>query len=234
MKSLFAPAAAALALGTLIPVAAMADETPRVISVMGEGRVSAVPDMASLSIGVRHEAATAREAMDLMTAANNLVIERLRAAGLTGGDIRTGGLGLDPVYRYPENAAPQVTSYAAYTNISVVIRDITQVGAVLDAAVSDGANALGGITFRLSDEAAALEEARRAAVADAHARAVLYAEAAGVTLGDVMRISEGDNDGGGIPVFAEMRMQASPAPMDVAAGEVEISARIAVVYAIAD
>lgn len=234
MKSLFAPAAAALALGALIPVAAMADTAPRVIAVTGEGRINVVPDMASLTIGVRHEAATAREAMDLMTAANNLVIERLRAAGLTGGDIRTGGLGLDPVYRYPENAAPVVTGYAAYTNISVVIRDIAQVGSVLDAAVSDGANTLGGITFGLADKAAALEDARRAAVADAHARAVLYAEAAGVNLGDVMRISEGEDYGSPMPVYAEMRMAAPASAMDVAAGEVEISARISVVYGIAE
>lgn len=232
MKSLFVPAAAALALSAMTPVMAWADTPERVISVIGEGRVTVTPDMASLSIGVRHEAATAREAMDLMNAGLTPVIERLRAAGLAEGDIQTGSLGLDPVYTYPENAAPVVTGYAAYSNVQVVVRDITLVGAVLDAAVSDGANTLGGISFGLADQAGAREEARRAAVADAAARAALYAEAAGVSLGAVMKISEAEAYGPVQP-FYEVRM-AAPASAPIAAGEIDITASISMVYGIAE
>lgn len=233
MKSLFVPAAAALTLGVLTPVMAFADAPARVISVTGEGRVSVAPDMAHLTIGVRHEAESARAAMDLMNAGLTPVIDRLRSAGIADGDIQTGALGLDPIYTYPENASPVVTGYAAYSNVQVVVRDITQVGAVLDAAISDGANTLGGLNFAVADQAAALEEARRAAVADAAARAALYAEAAGVTLGPVMSISEAQAYGGPQPMY-DMRIQAAAAPVAIAAGEVDIAAQISIVYGIAE
>ena len=234
MKSLFVPAAAALALTALTPVMAMAEAPARVISVSGEGRVSVAPDMANLTIGVRHEAATAREAMDLMNAGLTPVLDRLRAAGIADGDIQTGALGLDPIYTYNDNAPPVVTGYAAYSNVQVLVRDIAQVGAVLDAAISDGANSLGGISFGVTDQAAALEEARRAAVADAAARAVLYAEAAGVALGPVLQISEARIDGPVKPMFDMVRMPAPAAQVAIAAGEVDIAASISIVYGIAE
>ncbi|MCC7320709.1 MAG: SIMPL domain-containing protein [Rubellimicrobium sp.] len=212
-----------------VPALALADGPARTITVTGTGEVARAPDMATISLGVRHEAATAREALDLMSAAMTPVLERLAAAGIAPADMQTGSLGLDPVFEYPENHAPRVTGYTAWTGLSVRVRDLAQVGAILDAVVSDGANSLDGIAFGLADPAAALAEARIAAVADARARAELYAGAAGVELGGVLSIGEG---GSSLPGPAMYDMRAMSAAVPVAAGEVQVSAQVTVVYAI--
>lgn len=236
MTPTFRALLAAAACSALLPVAALAqeaaDDPARTISVTGSGEVAIKPDMATLSVGVRHEAATAREALDKMTAGIGPVLERLIAAGIPDSDIQTGALGLDPIYEYPEYGQPRVTGFAAYTSLTVVVRDVGIVGQVLDAAVSDGANTLGGISFGLADPAQALDLARVQAVADARARAELYAGAAGVELGDVLTLTEA---GGYAPqpmydMRAEMAMASAPVP--VAAGEVTVSAQVSVVYEI--
>lgn len=233
MTPTFRALLAAAAFTAVLPVAALADDPARTISVTGSGEVAVKPDMATLSIGVRHEAPTAREALDLMTAGIGPVLARLTAAGIPDSDIQTGSLGLEPVYEYPEYGQPRVTGFAAHTSLTVTVHDIALVGQVLDAAVSDGANTLGGIGFGLADPDAALDLARVQAVADARARAELYAGAAGVELGEVLTLSEA---GGYAPqpmydMRAEMAMSA---PVPVAAGEVTISAQVSIVYGIAD
>lgn len=223
----------ALVLVALLPVAAMADAPPRTISVSGDGLVEIKPDMATLQIGVRHQAPTAREALDLMSAGLGPVIARLRDAGIADADIQTGALGLNQIYEYPDNAPPRVTGIEAYSTVTVRVRDIARVGSVLDGVVDDGANSLGGISFGLEDLAAALDEARAQAVADARARAEIYAAAAGVALGDVLSISEAGSYGPPLSGY-EMRMDMAPAAVPVAPGEVSISASVSVVYEIAD
>jgi uncharacterized protein YggE len=76
-----------------------------------------------------------------------------------------------------------------------------------------------------------MDEARRLAVADARTKAELYAEAAGVTLGDLVTLNEGGGGSSG-PFMAEMSMARSAVP--VAAGELDVSATVNVVYSIAE
>mgnify|MGYP001547363658 CR=1 FL=1 len=82
-----------------------------------------------------------------------------------------------------------------------------------------------------STSAALLAEARQAAVADARAKAETYAKAAGVTLGQILSISE---DGGATPrpLYAPMPMLRAANAVPVAAGEQSIIANIQIVWAI--
>ena len=113
------------------------------------------------------------------------------------------------------------------------MRDLERLGEVLDAGVSSGANTLGGVSFALSEPREAEDAARRAAITDARARAGLYAEAAGVGLGAVQQISE---EGFAAPAPRMMASEAamSDAAVPVAPGELNISARVRVVFAIAE
>lgn len=223
-----------LMLAALTP--AFAEEVPlRTITVTGDGEVTQKPDLATLSIGVRHEAQTAAEALDRMSAAMTPVMERLVAAGIAATDVQTGSLSLEPLYDYSYSSGPpKFLGFAAATSVTVTIRDLGLVGGVLDAVVEDGANTLGGIAFGLADPSAALNGARQEAVEDARARAELYAAAAGVTLGELITLTES----GGYapqPVMYDARMEmASGAPVPIAAGEVGVTAQVTLVYRIAD
>lgn len=205
--------------------------SPPAITVTAEGRVTAVPDMAHVSVGVVQRDATANAALDAMSVATAQVLARLQTSGLAPGDIQTGHLSLQPHYeQLTPDAMPEQTGFEASTTLDIRVRDLAILGKVLDAVVADGANQLGGIRFDVADPAPLLDQARRAAVAEARARADLYATAAGVSLGALQSLTEQGGVGG--PVM-EARMMDMASAVPVAAGEVALSATVTMVWAIA-
>lgn len=202
------------------------------ISVLGEASIAATPDMATISLGVTTEGATAAEAMAANSKALAGVIERLKSAGIAENDLQTSNLSLNPNWvGYDSGETPTISNYVAMNMLSVRVRDLAALGGVLDASIADGANTLNGITFELSAPRPVQDEARKAAVADAAAKAGLYAAAAGVTLGKVISIAEQQNYGGPMPVFMDAKA-ASPVP--VATGQIALQTSVTVTYEIAD
>ena len=177
---------AALALPIAAP--ALADN---VITVTGEGTVQVTPDMATISLGVTTDGASAAEAMAANSKALQAVIDRLKSAGIEERDLQTSNLSLNPNWvGYDAGQTPKIAGYVASNMLSVRVRALDTLGTVLDASITDGANTLNGITFDLAAPRPAQDEARKAAVADAKARAELLAAAAGVKLGKIEAISE--------------------------------------------
>lgn len=241
-----APRAAGLAFAALAfsAVAAFAQAAPpaaettapRVISVIGRGAVERAPDMASVSIGVTTTGQTAAEALGANSTALAAVIERLKADGVTGSDLRTEGLSVNPNWTNPVNSdgsasAPRIDGYTAGNTLRVHIRDLTQLGKVLDAAVSGGANTLHSVEFATANPGPLLNEARQAAVADARATAELLAEAAGVTLGPVLSIQEPSVES--YQPMPMMRAMAADAGVPIEQGTVSTRASVSIVWAIA-
>ena len=227
---------AALAALILAPLAALAQEAPllpRTIQVVGEGRANAAPDMARISLGVSQQAKTAGEAMDAMSAGTSAVLETLGEQGIAQVDIQTGQLVLEPAYDYnTPDGLPVMIGFIATQMLDVNVRDIAQLGGVLDAVVDDGANRVNGIAFDVSDPRAVTDEARRGAVEDARARAELYAEAAGVTLGEIVSISEATVYSPPIPMYDARGGAEQAAAVPVAPGEVSLMTSVTVTYAI--
>lgn len=229
--------AAAIASLAGSPGPALADDR-RSITVTGEGSAFAVPDMAMLSAGVVSEGATAGEALAANSKTTGSVIERFRAGGIDGKDIQTAGFSLQPVYVYPKpedgNAVPpRITGYSVSNTVSVRVRDIARIGAVMDMVVAAGANTLGSIDFIVSHQSEILDRARQDAVSDARRKAGLYAAAAGARLGSVLTLSEQSAiPGEPRPMY---RMQAAEAaPVPVAAGQTELKVGVTVTFGIED
>ena len=218
--------AASLALALASPTRAA--ETAR-ITVTGDGHVESRPDMATISLGVTSQGGSAVAAMAANAADLARVLAKLRAAGIAERDLQTSGLSLNPSWQSDENGNnPRINGYVASNMLTVRLRAIDGLGAVLDAAVTDGANSLNGVSFGLADPAPVLDEARRRAVADALHRALLLTEAAGVTLGSVVAISEGGSFAPAPMFRMEADMVAGAVP--VAQGEVSISASVTMVW----
>ncbi|MBI1493338.1 SIMPL domain-containing protein [Halocynthiibacter styelae] len=225
-------AAICLAGSTVMAVAENA--APRVITVQGQGQVSVVPDMAQVSIGVETRAANAAEAMagtsDKMAALMAVATE----AGVEARDQQTSNLNLRTDLRHTNNGQPpQVMGYIATNMLTIRLRDLDSAPQILDQLVSAGANQLHGVQFTVQDPKPHLDEARQLAVADALAKAALYAQAAGAETGNVLRIEEPQSGGGGVYPMARMEMAAS-AGVPMAAGEQNIAASINLVIEIAD
>ena len=205
----------------------------RVLTVTGEGRVSSAPDMATVNLGVQRDARDAGAAMAAASEAAAAVLETLGAAGIEARDIQTTRIGLDPRYaRQTDNSPPRITGYIASNDLSVRVRNLETLGAVLDAVVAEGANSFRGLSFGVDDSTALSKAAREAAVRDATARAETLSEAAGVTLGPIQSISESGGSIAPQPMMRGAMMAESAVP--VAEGEIDVMARVTIVYAIAD
>lgn len=190
----------ALAASIALPIAAQAADAPPIpqISVTGAGETALAPDMAWLNLSVVREADTARAAMDEANRATADVIDALKQAGVESRDLQTSGLNIEPRYVYPQNndgSPPTLVGYRVTNSLSVRVRDLSALGAIIDRSVTMGVNQGGGISFDNDDPSRALDEARRRAVQDAIAKARTLADAAGVKLGRLLQISEGSAQG---------------------------------------
>ena len=190
LLSLLIPLTLATALST--PVFAAGS-----MQITGHGEIMAAPDTAYVTSGVTSQGTTAKEALDANTADMSKLIETLKAAGIESADIQTSGFSVSPNYVYSDardangyQLPPKIVGYTVSNGVTVHIRDLAALGAVLDQAVTVGANTISGITFAVEDPTELYDEARRAAFADAKSKADLYAEAAGVELGALALISE--------------------------------------------
>jgi len=215
--------ASSLALSSMLTPALA--NSPPTIDVTGQGETAVAPDMAILSLSVMREAETAREALDEANAAMSEVIEAMRGEGVESRDLQTSGLSITPRYVYPERngeEGPRIVGYQVSNTLTVRVRDIERVGEVLDLSVTLGVNQGGGIVLTNDDPAAALEDARSAAVENAKSKAQTLAEAAGVRLGRVMSMSEQTRASEprpmGVPQMA-MRVAAEDASVPIETGE---------------
>jgi uncharacterized protein YggE len=222
--------AALLLCGLAVPAAAQT--APRSLTMSGKGMAMAAPDTVTLSSGVISEAPTAAAAL----AANNTNMQAVLAAlaklGVAPRDMQTENFSVSPQYAGSNDGQPQrLTGYRVANEVTVRLDDVSKLGTVLDSLVSAGANQMNGINFTIRDSAALLTEARKQAVADATAKARTYADAAGVTLGPILSISESDT-GGARPLYMAAPMLRAAKSVPVAMGEESLSANVSIVWEI--
>lgn len=206
------------------------------ITIEGHGEVFAVPDTALVTSGVTTQGATAREALDANTKAMAELIETLKAAGIEARDIQTSGFSVNPNYVYTDardengyTLPPKIDGYQVYNTVNVRVRDLPSLGAVLDKAVTVGANTVNGISFSVADPSKLYDDARKAAFADARAKAELYAEVADAELLDIVAINEGQTfDQPPQPYAMRDMAMAESAPVPVEAGELSFAINVSV------
>ncbi len=216
------------------PQAALAaSDTPRVITVSGEGEVRATPDEAMLSAGVVSNARTAAAALSDNAKAMNAVFATLRNAGVPEKSMQTSGFNVSPQYATDKDGAqiPRITGYQVSNTVNVTVDDLAKVGPTLDALVASGANSIGDISFGIKNPRAAMAQARALAVADAIDQAQTLAKAAGVTLGPITSIGESGGYEAPRPMYRVMAM-AAPAPTPIAAGEQSVTANVSITWEI--
>lgn len=219
----FAIAAAALA-----PVATQAAEKlEKLVTVTGEGTVDAVPDNAVVRIGVSSQGKTARAASDANAREMNAVLAAIKESGVADRDVQTNSLSLQPQYDTKQPGGMRLVGFRVNNQITVKVRDISKLAEVMDRAIAAGANEMSGIEFRVSNEAKLLDQARTAAIADAHRKAELYAKAAGMQIGRAVDISE---QGASPPVRALAPMRAAGAATAIAIGEQTLRTMVTVSY----
>lgn len=227
--------AAAVLIGPRQGISAEDGTLPRIISVSGLGEVKTRPDMATISTGVVTEGTTAKEALAKNNSAMAAVIAALKNAGVAEDDIQTSDFSVSPKYPpYQPNqtTAPRIVGYTVSNQVTANVKDLAKLGGILDTLVQSGSNQINGIAFGVDEPKAQLDEARKKAVADARAKAELYAEAAGVSLGKVIQISESSAVVPPVPMFRREAMAAADASVPIAAGTQTVAANVSITFEI--
>ncbi|MEQ1611844.1 MAG: SIMPL domain-containing protein [Hyphomicrobiaceae bacterium] len=163
----------------------------RTVSVSATGSVSAEPDQAAISTGVMVEGETARAALSANSVQMAKLIEGLKAVGIAPKDIKTTVFNISPRYHNNKDGRPAtINGYQVHNQVRILVRAIDSLGQVLDTAVTLGANQIGGIEFQVSTADNLMDDARKAAMANALRRAKLYAASAQAEVGEVLAIAD--------------------------------------------
>ena len=208
------------------PLQVTTADTRSTLVVAGVGTASGTPDVAHIDVGVESRAQTAQAAADATNKKQAAVIAALKAKGIDAKDLQTASYNL--FVEHANNDQNTVTGYRASTVVNVTVRQIDQVGAILDAAVGAGANQINSISFGLSDSEPLLAQARNAAILNARAKADAMAKSAGIKLGKILNLSE-SFAGGPVPFAVDARAS-SAAPIE--AGQTTVRAQVSIMFAI--
>ncbi|MCP4933898.1 MAG: SIMPL domain-containing protein [bacterium] len=190
----------------------------RTLTLSATGSISSRPDMANISTGVTSEAVKARDALDDNNDAMARMMKSLKAAGLESRDIATSQFSVQPRYQHFKNGrAARIIGYRVSNSVRITVRNLNQLGTILDRMVTVGSNRISGIQFGLQDPDKTLNDARKDAMRAVLDKAALYARAADVRLGDIVSISEQANRN--FPRPMKMRSMRAKSSVPIAPGQ---------------
>ncbi|GAA3403993.1 SIMPL domain-containing protein [Paenibacillus hodogayensis] len=217
-------------------LAAEAGSVQNVITVTGQGEMTIAPDVAYVSLGIRTEADTAKDAQ----AANAAAYEKLRAVlfdtyKLAAKDVQTSGFRVQPEYTYTERD-PKIKGYSATQMLQVTYRDLANLGTFLDAASAAGANQIEGVRFSTEKGQEYELQVIEKAMNNAKAKADAIAKYAGKEVKAIVAV----NQGGGVAIPSQfsniameskaMAMDAAGSPTSISTGELKVTTNVTVQY----
>jgi hypothetical protein len=203
------------------------------VTITGTGKVVYVPDVGYIHAGVSSDAKTADEAWQKNADAVKKIFDALKTFGLDPKDLKTSGVNLQPKYVTRPYQEPELVGYTASYDLSVTVRKLPEIGAILDSMVDNGANRHMNISFGSLNLDKLMDEARAKAAAEARKNANLYVTAAGAQLGQVLQISDGSHMPQPIVRYDALEAKMSGhAPLPIAAGEQELTVNVTITFGI--
>jgi len=207
------------------------------IWVSGQGKVTVIPDIAVVVMGVETQAQNVGDAQQEAAEAMDALMKVLEGAGVSQSDIKTANYNVQPVYTWDEPQRTSIiTGYRVSNSVTVKIRQVNSAGEIIDEVVraSGDAARINNVYFTVDDPEQYYKLARERAMVDAKSKAEQMAALSGVQLGKPTYISEGstyyppviryDN------VYKEGDAQAPGTP--ITPGDADIILNVQVVYAI--
>jgi hypothetical protein len=200
----------------------------RTITVNGTGIVTTVPDQAQFSFGVSVTGATAKAALTANARRMNSLIAAIKRQGIPASAIQTSQISLTP---NTNDSGTKIVNFTASNSVTVTTKAIAKAGSIVDAAVAAGANTVSGPSLGPSGQLTLQQQALKAAVADARARALAIAQASHVRLGAVLTVSESSSSP--IPYASAVKESAAAPSTPVEPGTVQVEEDVTVTFAIA-
>ena len=200
----------------------------RVITVSGNGKVAIQPNYVLSQIEVSTQGEDVSGAQQKNATIMNRVIQSILALNIPREDIQTAAYNIFPNYDFIEGK--QVFRGYEVTNaITVKVKDIGQIGNVIDTAVQNGANRISGIQFGVENADIFYQEALRLALQDAQTKAKTIADSMKLTLHpQPIEIVE-ESVGEPVP-FKSVAMAEQSSATPIERGKITISAAVRVKF----
>jgi uncharacterized protein YggE len=213
---------------TAAPAAAPGGQQQGIVA-HGEGKISGSPDTATLVLGAQTQSSSAREALASNNAKTGALIAMLKAKGVDPKDLRTSELSIQPMYGGVDN---KISGYQVSNMVTATMHDLGSAGAVIDAAAAAAGDAVRvqQLSFSIADDSALRAQARAAAVTAAKEKAKQLADAAGVSLGPLLSITEGSSTPPPVPYGAQSSRALADVPVEP--GTQELRVTVDLVYAV--
>lgn len=200
------------------------------ITIQGEGRVTAVPDIGAITVSIVNENKDAAKAMDANNKQFNQLIDALRKAGIEKKDMTTSQYNVYPKYEWPDGKQV-LTGYEVSQSLTVKIRNLDKSGEIISLAGQNGANQVSGLTFTIDDPESLRQQAREKALQNALEKASTLARQTGTHLGKIVSFSESSSGGYPTPSPIYYDRMAESGMANMSAPSIEAGSQDIYVYA---
>ncbi|HLO03560.1 MAG TPA: SIMPL domain-containing protein [Symbiobacteriaceae bacterium] len=212
--------------------ASTVSQTVKTLEITGTGRISYTYDTAEITLGASELADSPTAAFKAMSEKINKVVAAMKAKGITEADLKTGYLNLNQEYDW-KDGAQTLRGYRATNTLTIKVKDLNQVPAIMEAAVNAGANQVQGVNFSLANPGALEGQATDAAIDNARAQADRAAKRLGLTVAGVQKVQVFNQSGPTPPIIYRSEMKSAAMADGGAAvygGNGEYTASVSIVF----
>lgn len=204
------------------------------ITVSGEGVIKVKPDIAYINIGVETIGKNSQDAQIENKNKMTSIMSKIKSFKIKDDDIKTIEYNIIAMREYDrEKGKSIITGYMVRNVVQITIKDINNVGKIIDRVSEVGANYITNITFSVKDKEKYYLEALKMAMENAKNKGTAIADSFGVKLDKPYKVIEMSNmnysiTGGYRDSFAYLKEKAVNTP--ISQGELEIRANVNVIY----
>lgn len=221
-------------LGLKLPLSVISQDRGQPLVVEGQGKVTVVPDVAKVTLGIEESGSSLASIQKSVNQKSKSLVDSIKKLGIGEKDIKTTSYNVFPEYNY-ESRPQRITGYRVNITYEVTIKDFDKINDLVLRATETGANLVGNISFDVNEETKKkkLDEAREEAVKEAKDKAQSLAQAAGVSLGKILNISEFPGFAPPTPFALKEGVGGTePARPEITPGETEISVTVSLSFEI--
>jgi uncharacterized protein YggE len=210
-----------------------ADRMERTIVINGFGKVSGNNDIAVTTIGYSNVDKDVAKAQANNKKVMDQVMAELKKLGVEDKDMQS-NYTIFPEYNWTQQKGQELIGYKVSNHLTVKIRDLGKIPAILGLAGKYGATEVSGLSFTIDDSENLKADARDAALADARNKAKYLADRLGVKLGSVIAYNEYESGGSDylMKSYGMLGAEGGGAPESVASGSRDVSMYVNITYEI--
>lgn len=205
------------------------------VSVQGTGTIKVTPDTVRVNATISFVAPSNSAASKAVSSSAAALRAALKERKVASKDIQSQNLTIYPEYTWTQEKGQELKGYRASQSFTLIIRDETNAGTIIDAAVdAAGENIqVTSVTPIVLDIEDSQDAAREKAVAKAKKKAATYAKLFDFNLGKILWVSE-TSSSYNPPIFglAKASADSAAAPTEIDLGEQDVTVTVDVRWSI--